>query len=140
MIVSHGNATDIGYTRDNMLDISRALNCNIFAYDYSGYGLSTGEPSISNCHADIDAVYDFLTKRKSIDPKTIVVYGQSLGGGPTSYIASTREVAGVVLHSTFQSGLRVIRNDIENTQFYDIFPNIDLVPCIKAPIFIIHGI
>lgn len=28
---------------------------------------------------------------------------------------------------------------MDHTKFFDIFPNIDLVPIIKAPVFVIHG-
>ena len=43
IIFSHGNATDIGQMRDFLLDLRKRLKVNIVAYDYSGYGLSSGE-------------------------------------------------------------------------------------------------
>ena len=36
------------------------INCNIFSYDYSGYGASSGRPSEKNLYADIDAAWQFL--------------------------------------------------------------------------------
>ena len=30
------------------------INCNIFSYDYSGYGVSGGKPSEKNLYADIE--------------------------------------------------------------------------------------
>lgn len=77
----------------------------------------------------------------------IIVYGQSLGSGPTLHLAVQHRVRGVVLHrsrsaapravprphrgapfvhSAIMSGLRVIREQA-STRFFDIFPNIDLV-------------
>ena len=60
VIWSHGNAMDIGEMYFFFMQLCMALEINLMAYDYSGYGASTGEPSEPNCYADIQAVYDFL--------------------------------------------------------------------------------
>ena len=39
---SHSNATDLGYMLDNYKDLCYNLGVNILAYDYAGYGQSTG--------------------------------------------------------------------------------------------------
>lgn len=39
------------------------LNCSFFAYDYSGYGCSTGRPSEANLYADIAAAVGALRER-----------------------------------------------------------------------------
>ena len=39
------------------------LNCNIFSYDYSGYGASSGRPSERNIYADIEAAWNALRTR-----------------------------------------------------------------------------
>lgn len=44
-------------------ELSKLLKCNILAYDYSGYGASTGAPSISNTLSDISTVYEHLVRR-----------------------------------------------------------------------------
>ena len=46
-----------------MRKLAEELNCNMCAYDYSGYGLSTGSPRESNLYADIQAVWTCLTTR-----------------------------------------------------------------------------
>ena len=38
------------------------INCNIFSYDYSGYGVSGGKPSEKNLYADIEVSLAFNTK------------------------------------------------------------------------------
>jgi len=49
---------------------------NVFALEYTGYGASTGEPSVANTIADIDAGYDYLTETMRIPASDIVLYGQ----------------------------------------------------------------
>ena len=36
------------------------MRCDVFAYDYSGYGQSSGSPSEYQLNADIDAAYHYL--------------------------------------------------------------------------------
>ena len=53
ILYSHGNSGDIGRIIDNYIDLALNLGVNVFGYDYSGYGLSTGKPSDSNLILDI---------------------------------------------------------------------------------------
>ena len=41
-LFSHGNAEDLGMMYGRMKEMARVLCVNILAYDYTGYGLSTG--------------------------------------------------------------------------------------------------
>ena len=42
-LFSHGNAEDLGMMYNRMKEMARVLGVNILAYDYSGYGHSTGK-------------------------------------------------------------------------------------------------
>ncbi len=86
--------------------MSKELRINVLGYDYSGYGCSTGTPSVSNTIADINACYQFLLQVKGKRPQDIVVYGQSVGSGPTCDLgASEKGLKGIVLHSPLMSGI-----------------------------------
>ena len=52
------------------------INCNIFSYDYSGYGASSGRPSEKNLYADIEAAWNFLRTKYGVSPENIILYGQ----------------------------------------------------------------
>ena len=41
-LFSHGNAEDLGMMYGRMKEMARALGVNVLAYDYTGYGLSSG--------------------------------------------------------------------------------------------------
>jgi pimeloyl-ACP methyl ester carboxylesterase len=139
IIFSHGNATDLGAMRDHLRDLAVQINVNIFAYDYSGYGLSSGKPSPANTLADMDAVFAHVRERYS--PRFVIAYGQSLGSGPTLHIARKHPtlVSGVVIHSGLMSGLRVLRA-IDTTKWFDIYPNVDNMKVVRAPVLVMHGI
>jgi hypothetical protein len=48
------------------------------------------------------------SSNSSSSSSSVILYGQSVGSGPTCYLASKRVCAGVVLHSPIMSGMRVL--------------------------------
>jgi ribonuclease HI len=64
-------------------ELSHLLAVNVMAYDYAGYGASTGLPSTANTRADISAVLAALQEHHDVAPCHVVLYGQSVGSGPT---------------------------------------------------------
>lgn len=139
MLFSHGNAVDLGQMSSFYLGLGSRINCNIFSYDYSGYGVSTGKPSEKNLYADIDAAWHALRTRYGISPENIILYGQSIGTVPTVDLASRYEVGAVILHSPLMSGMRVAFPNTKRTWFFDAFPSIDKVPKVTSPVLVIHG-
>eukprot|EP00953_Heterococcus_sp_UTEX-ZZ885_P036515 18800-Heterococcus_DN1.PRE.2 len=87
ILFSHGNAEDLGMIHDWFYDFSRNLNVNVLAYDYCGYGKSSGSVSEANCYADVDAAWEYLRRERKIPSEQIFLYGRSLGSGPTCYLA-----------------------------------------------------
>ncbi|TYJ25632.1 hypothetical protein E1A91_A07G062800v1 [Gossypium mustelinum] len=114
LLYSHGNAADIGQM-----------------YDYSGYGQSSGKPSEQNTYADIEAAYKCLEESYGAKQENIILYGQSVGSGPTVDLASRLpRLRAVVLHSPILSGLRVMY-PVKRTYWFDIYKgtNDDVVNC-----------
>jgi len=141
IIYSHGNATDIGAMNFMQSILAKGLQANVLMYDYSGYGASGGVPLESNTYRDIKIVYKWVTENvvHEKNEKQIVVYGQSVGSGPSCYICSKREnVGGLVLHSPFMSGMRVLTSS-RLLACLDIFPNIQRIKKVSCPVMIIHG-
>ncbi|CDW84644.1 UNKNOWN [Stylonychia lemnae] len=60
---------------------------NILTWNYRGYGLSTGQPSLRNINQDAEQILNYLKNQMGITGK-FGVYGRSLGGIPTSYLQS----------------------------------------------------
>ncbi|TMW46276.1 hypothetical protein DOY81_008644, partial [Sarcophaga bullata] len=139
LLFSHGNAVDLGQMSSFYISLGSQLNCNIFGYDYSGYGMSGGKPSEKNLYADIEAAWQAMQTRFNISPETIILYGQSIGTVPTVDLATKHEVGAVILHSPLMSGLRVVFRNTKRTWFFDAFPSIDKVSKVKSPVLVIHG-
>jgi len=147
ILYSHANAEDLGCIYPWCKYLSKQLRVNIFAYDYTGYGLAKeqGSPNEASCYADIDAAYDFLRVRMGVPANQIVLYGRSLGSGPSCYLASETSsaddedtVGGLILHAPFMSVYRIVFES-GCTLLGDQFPNVDYVPNVKTPTLLIHG-
>lgn len=144
IIYSHGNATDCGAMFVMYAMIALSLKVNVVGYDYTGYGASLKynvRPTEKQTYKDIECVYDWCIETKLVkDPaKEVILYGQSVGSGPSTYLASKRPIAGLVLHSPIMSGLRVVMKS-RLLCCCDIFPNINRITKVKCPVFVIHGL
>ena len=142
ILFSHGNAGNIG-DRGESIRHFHEMDYNVFIYDDGGYGNSTGSPSEQRCYADIRAAWTHLTEERGIDAHDIVLFGRSLGAGPTAQLATEVDARAVILESTFTS-----IPDMAGEQF-PIFParllvrhtfdNLSKVGEISAPKLHIHS-
>jgi pimeloyl-ACP methyl ester carboxylesterase len=141
ILFSHGNAVDLGQMLPFYRELAKELRCNVMGYDYTGYGCSSGQPSVAGSIANLEAVYTCLLERYNRAPDDIVLYGQSVGSGPSVDLAArTRGLAGCILHSPLMSGMRVL-NPGWNAwpSCLDVFVSSKLVPRIDCPLLVMHG-
>jgi len=101
-----------------------------------------GKPNEDRCYRSIKAIYNFLIKN-GVDSENIILYGRSLGSGPTVHLASSlytenKKIAGMILQSPISSAIRVVSSKLAALPI-DMFENIKKVEKILCPIFITHG-
>ncbi|MDY7020835.1 MAG: alpha/beta hydrolase [Cyanobacteriota bacterium] len=136
ILYSHGNAEDLGLIRFRLQQL-QAMGFSVFAYDYPGYGTSTGKSSVQGAYHAINAAYDYLIQTLKIPPDQIIVYGRSVGGGPSVDLASRQPVGGLVIESSFISVFRVVTH----IRLFpvDKFPNLAKISQVQCPVLVIHG-
>lgn len=79
------------------------------------------QPTEYNTYYDIEAVYQCLKRECNVKQEDLILYGQSVGSGPTLHLASRMtRLRGVVLHSAILSGIRVLY-PVKVTLWFDIF-------------------
>ncbi len=102
ILYSHGNAGNIDYRIDK---IRTMIECGIsvLAYDYRGYGKSTGVPTLRTIVEDGIGAYDFLLAKENYKPDQVVLYGESIGTGISTEIARKRDYRLLILESGFTS-------------------------------------
>lgn len=136
---SHGNCSDLGTELTFCLRLGILIDCNVFSYDYCGYGASNGKPSEKNIFADVACAWEALHTRYSVVPENTVLFGRSLGTIPTVELAARQTVAAVVLLSPLTSPNRVVFEDVRRSCCCDAFPSIDKLRQISSRILVIHG-
>jgi abhydrolase domain-containing protein 17 len=137
ILYSHGNAEDLGSVTYTLQEL-HAHGFAVLGYDYRGYGLShPGRPTAARARGDLVAAYDYAVNQLGISADRIVLYGRSVGSGPTMQLAAEQPVAGLILESPFISIYRVVTN--VPVFPFDKFPNLRLMKRVRCPVLIIHG-
>jgi fermentation-respiration switch protein FrsA (DUF1100 family) len=136
LLFSHGNSEDLGDIREWCEDLHSA-GFNVFAYDYEGYGTSEGKPNETRTYQDVSAAYSYVVGVLKTPPDRVIIFGRSVGSGPSVHIAAREPVAGLIVQSGFTSAFRVF-TWVAIVPF-DRFPNYKDIRNIHCPVLIIHG-
>lgn len=138
LLFSHGNAEDLGLIIRYFREVSLILRVNVFSYEYTGYGMSSGQPHEVAIYADIVAAFRYVRDVIKTPWTQIVPYGRSIGTAPSVHLATLTAVRGVVLQSPMVSIYRIPFR-FRFTLPGDTFANIDKIDRVCCPVFIIHG-
>ncbi|MBN1125998.1 MAG: alpha/beta hydrolase [Sedimentisphaerales bacterium] len=136
VLVSHGNAEDIGYGSETIQAFVQH-GYNVLAYDYRGYGTSDGRPSEQNTYEDVEAAYHYLLSKANVPAEKIIVLGRSVGSGPATYLAGRKPVGALLLEAPFVSAFRVVTG-VPLLPF-DKFNNLARIGQVTCPVLIVHG-
>jgi hypothetical protein len=129
-------------------EVFTQLGCDVFVFDYRGYGENPGSPSEGHLAADATAVWRYATQTRRIEPRRLILFGESLGGGVAVRLAAEQCAAGalpggLVLRATFSS--------LPDAAAYhypwlpvrwllvDRYPSAARMPQVTCPILHIHG-
>lgn len=136
ILYSHGNGEDLGDGRVRLEDWRR-LGFSVFAYDYRGYGTSEGTATEQHAYQDIETAYQHVTNNLNVAPDRLILYGRSIGSGPSVYLATKEKIAGLILETPFTSTFRVV------IPFpllpFDRFANLSRIRDVRVPLLILHG-
>eukprot|EP00933_Yihiella_yeosuensis_P056123 TRINITY_DN55154_c0_g1_i1.p1 TRINITY_DN55154_c0_g1~~TRINITY_DN55154_c0_g1_i1.p1 ORF type:complete len:281 (-),score=37.07 TRINITY_DN55154_c0_g1_i1:22-864(-) len=154
ILYSHGNAEDLGLHLDYIDALAHFTGADVFSYEYVGYSISLldgDQASEAGCLRSIDAAWRYLVDDQKIPPGRIIIFGRSIGSGPSVDLAarasvegsnvSPLEAAGVLLQSPLESGARAVLGKVTSVVGYylDIFRNYEKIDRIRAPVAIMHG-
>lgn len=102
ILFCHGNAGNVTFLASMLDGLRREQGVSVLAFDYRGYGRSTGRPSEHGLLQDARAARRWLARRANVAEDEIVLMGQSLGGAVAIDLA-TDGARGLILASTFTS-------------------------------------
>ncbi len=102
ILFCHGNAGNIS-TRMEKIKFFNEINCDIFIFDYKGYGKSSGKPTEEGIYEDAVSAYGFLISR-GYKENEIIGYGESLGSAVIIDLASKKKLKAIIIEGGFSSG------------------------------------
>ncbi len=156
ILMLHGNAQNLSTHVNGVLWLVKG-GFNLFIFDYRGYGMSEGSPTIPGVHLDAEAALETVLSMPQTAGKQIIVLGQSIGGAIAIYtVANTPykdRIAALVTESAFADYRLIVRDKAADNcltwplQYpVSIFFNDDYSPekwikkVAPVPILILHGV
>jgi fermentation-respiration switch protein FrsA (DUF1100 family) len=141
MLYFHGNAEDIGHSRELLVALSKELGVHVLAPEYPGYGMYIGKPTMKLIADEALRVYDYVTAVLHWKEENIIVCGRSIGTGFATHIAAHRNPGMLILISAFTSIKDVVKDFAWWAAFLiaDHLSTLELITHVKCPKIFIHG-
>lgn len=80
-----------------------SLGYDVFAFDYRGFGDSSGTPTEDGLYEDAAAAYAYLSRVERVPPSRVILAGRSLGSAVAVDLATRVRSAGLLLFSPIDS-------------------------------------
>jgi len=144
VVLCHGNAGNVSHRLDRALLMQRQLGVSVLLFDYRGYGRSEGSPDEPGTYRDARAAYRWAVEQARIEPRELVLFGESLGAAVATQLALERPAAALVLESAFTSIPEMARaaypflppvGGLIRTRYETIVK----VPKLTLPLLVLHG-
>lgn len=137
-----GNAQSIGNRSNRFAEIAKT-GFGVLAVSYRGYGQSEGFPSEDGLYSDARAAMSYATTQLNIPSRQMILYGESLGTAVATYAATEYAIGGLILDSP---PLSILARGEELYPYVpvswllkDVFPTVERIKDIDAPLLILHG-
>lgn len=82
-----------------LIEAYSTMPVNLILFDYRGYGLSSGDPSVEGIQTDAQTMFKTVQKLAEERSTPLFMHGHSMGSFLSGYIADRENVAGYILES-----------------------------------------
>jgi fermentation-respiration switch protein FrsA (DUF1100 family) len=142
VVYFHGNGGNLGLWSPVFVELHRR-GYGVFAFDYRGYGASTGSPSERGLYRDVDAVLEVVARQPAAAGVPLVYWGRSLGATMAAYGASRHAPNGVVLEAGFPDTRTLLAGNpvlsvLSHFSSYR-FPTATWMATVTSPTLVLHG-
>lgn len=150
ILMMHGNADDVRSSTSYCQWLADHLLMNVFVFDYTGYGYSSGSPSEEGMEDAAIAVTEYMLTKLRISLSDIFVFGKSIGSYPAISLAAhpvySSYLRGLILLSPVASAARCVFDASVMPSYFMhkldriALANIDHICHVNTLTFIVHGI
>jgi uncharacterized protein len=141
LLYFHGNGGGLAMRAERIRDFM-AEGWGVYMLSWRGYSGSTGSPTEANNVADARLAYNALA-REGVAPRSIVVFGESLGTGVAVRLAAEQKVAGLILDAPYTSVLELASASYPflpvRALLIDRYETRKYIAKVKVPLLILHG-
>jgi fermentation-respiration switch protein FrsA (DUF1100 family) len=137
----HGNAGHIGHRLKQLRLLHERIGGSHFLFDYQGFGLSHGKPTLAGIMQDGRDVLDFVRARGWAERRHVVYFGESLGCAVVLTLALEQQPDSVILSAPFYSLRAMGKIRVPPLAFlaeHDL-NNARLIGQLTTPLLVIHG-
>jgi pimeloyl-ACP methyl ester carboxylesterase len=103
LVLFPGNAGNLSGRGETIVRMRERLGTSVLIFDYPGYGKSSGKPNEAACYDAAEGALQWLRDEKEIASERVILYGESLGGGVATEMATRHPCRALVLVKTFTS-------------------------------------
>jgi len=143
ILFCHGNAEDLGMCFPFVRHMRDQFKMNVLAVEYPGYGLLHKVPVSEAALKEVAlTAFRFISDELRIAYEQIILFGRSVGSGPTVYLASRFPVGGLILVAAFASVREAAKSLVGGVLAHVLverFPNLSLIGNVSCPTLFIHG-
>jgi fermentation-respiration switch protein FrsA (DUF1100 family) len=149
VVYFHGNGGNLSMWLPILAGV-QASGLNVLAFDYRGYGRSTGSPTEKGLYRDADAVLAELARLRQRESaagttvrRPIIYWGRSLGGPVAAYATTVTRPDGLILESTFPEkravlGRQLVLRTLDLLASFR-FETADMLRGFDRPTLVMHG-
>ena len=142
VVYFHGNGGNLSVWADVLVALADE-RLDVFAIDYRGYGLSSGNPTEQGLYRDVDATLADVHARRRRADVPLLYWGRSLGTAMAAYGASKQPPDGVVLEAGFPSARSLFERNplmmlLSAFSTYR-FATAEWMSTVRVPALVIHG-
>jgi fermentation-respiration switch protein FrsA (DUF1100 family) len=141
LLYFHGNAGGLA-VRAPRIQRFMEEGWGVFMLAYRGYAGSTGRPTEAANVADADLAYAALVQG-GVAPASIILYGESLGTGVATRLATERRAAGLILDAPYTSIVDVAADAYPYLPvryvLKDRYETATYIGKVHIPLLILHG-
>lgn len=142
VLVANGN----GGNREGRIPLAEALadaGFSVLLFDYRGYGGNPGSPTEDGLARDARAAYRHLVHDRGESRERLLYYGESLGTGVVTELATTHPPAGLFLRSPFPDLAAVASHHYPlvpaGLLLRDRYPVADHLGALSIPTTVLYG-
>jgi uncharacterized protein len=149
VVYFHGNGGNLSMWLPILAGV-QASGLNVLAFDYRGYGRSTGSPTEKGLYRDADAVLAELARLRQRESaagttvrRPIIYWGRSLGGPVAAYATTVARPDALILESTFPEkravlGRQLVLRTLDLLASFR-FETADMLRGFDRPTLVMHG-